>query len=167
MNITEPQTQSEKERLAKDLYEELRRTQEIKDKVSWIEGKILFYYEKFGLHNHLFGKPATRASFYAEIDIPTSTVAFKRSIYEFYVDKHGFSIEELKEANTKKLFRALTYIKDYKKEKVKEVIEMAEREKLSLSDFLVMLGAPEKYCVTHKPTTVEKCKDCGKTLHKV
>lgn len=166
MEINEPKTEQEKQRLAKNLYEELKHTQEIKDKVSWIEGKILFYYEKFGLHNYLFGKPATRTSFYAEIDIPTSTVAFKRSIYEFYVEKHGFSIDELKNANTKKLFRALTYIKDYSKEKVKEVIGLAEREKLSLSDFLVSLGAPEKYCVSHKPTTVEKCKDCGKTLHK-
>ena len=166
--IKEPKSTKEKTKLARELYQQFNEIRTTKDVANWFEGKILYYFDKFGLHNYLFGKAMTKKAFYAEIDVPPSTVAFKRDIYEFYIVRHKFTFEDLRKANTKKLHRALTYIREFPKEKVKEIVDLAEREKQSLSDFLINCGAKDKFCV-HEETqnkNIKVCKLCGKILTK-
>src|SRR3990167_1888052 len=116
--IKEPKTEQEKVKLSRKLYEELKGLRDFKDKTNWIEGQILYLFEKFNLKDFLFGKALSKAAFYAEIDVPVSTAQFKTDIYEFYVIKHGFKIEELLNANTKKLHRAIAFVRDWDKEKI-------------------------------------------------
>ena len=102
----------------------------------WYMGKQLYYFDKFGLQNYLFGKAMSKNAFYGEIDIPISTVAYHTALYGFYVVKHGFSFEELKNSTARKLHRAIPYLQEKPKEKVAEAIELAKRETMGLMDFI-------------------------------
>lgn len=166
--ITEPKSTLERSRLARQLYEDLKQVRDTKDIASWYEGRIFWYFNKFNLYNYLFGKVLSKEKFYEEIDIPASTALAKRSLYDFYVVKHSFTVDELRKANTRKLHRALPFIQDKNREEIKEIISLAEREKQGLHDFLVSCGAPDKWCV-HPETeniNIKTCKKCGKQLKK-
>lgn len=167
-NITEPKSTLQKTKLARKLYDELVDLRDAKDVANWAEGEILYLLSKYGLHNYVFGNTKTRAAFYREIDIPVSTASFKIAIYEFFVVKHGLTFKQLQKANTKKLHRAIQYLRDADKDRVEEVVDLAEREKQSLGDFLVSIGAPDRWCVHQdkEKVEVEVCKECHKQVKK-
>lgn len=165
--IQKPKSTEEKIKLAKKLYQELQEIASIKDGINWYQGKILYFFNEFELYDYLHGKALSKKAFYSEIDIPYSTVQFKSELYEFYIIKHKFSFKELQNANTKKLHRALKYVKTKPRTFIKKVIDLAEREKQSLSDFLINVGMKENYCLhQHKiEGKVVRCEDCGKVIN--
>ena len=57
-------------------------------------------------------------------------------MWKFYVEQHKLSVEQLKNADVYKLGRALTYLHDKDNNEVNRIVELAERGKLSRSDFL-------------------------------
>lgn len=166
--IKEPQSTLEKTKLAKKLYEEYKSIRDTKEMVSWYQAKLIYFLDKFKLHNYLFGKSMSRSAFYGEIDIPLSTANFLNSLYAFYIVKQGFTFDEVKDAALRKLHRALPYLHEKNKEEIKEAVELAKRETLSLSDYLISLGRPENYCVHEPEFIVEKrqkiCSKCGKKI---
>lgn len=165
--IEQPVLITEKTKLAKEIYEEFKKMRDSKDMINWYEGKMLYFFDKYDLYDFLFGEIISKNAFFSEIDTPRSTFEFKRKLYEFYVVQEGFTFKTLQHANTKKLHRALPFIQGKSKKEIKKVIDLAEREKESLSDFLAMIGAtPEGYCVHEErdSVVVEKCKKCGKIL---
>lgn len=166
--VTQPASTLAKTKLARRLYEELKALRDAKDTANWAEGEALYLIDRFGLHNYVFGTTKTKGDFYREVDIPVSTALFKITIYEFYVVRHGFTLADLTEANTKKLHRAIPYLQKAGKRKVKQVVDLAEREKQSLGDFLVSVGAPERWCVHAEQGKVEvtQCKQCKRILNK-
>lgn len=165
--IKEPKSTKEKTELARKLIKEFQEIRETKDKASWYEGRLLYYFKKFGLRNYLYGKTLSNNAFYAEIDIPASTAEQKIDIYSFYVVENGFKIEDLMESDTRKLHRAIIYIRDKSKDEIKEAVEKAKRGLMSFTDYLISLGAEDKFCV-HEPESkeVKVCKKCGKTIKK-
>jgi hypothetical protein len=163
--IKEPQSSLKKTELAKELYEELKEIRDTKDKANWLLGRIIYFFDKHNLYNYLFGKATSKKAFWAELDIPLSTADFYQRLYEFWVVEKEFKYDDLKNANTKKLHRAIPYVRDRKKEDLVEVIELAEREKMGLNDFMVSVGAPDSLCeheVENK--NIKVCKKCGKNL---
>ncbi len=166
--IAKPASSLAKSKLARELYEQFQDVRDARDKAIWIEARNLYYIDTFGLHNYLFGKDMTKTAFYAEIDVPGATAAFKIALYDFYVIKHGFTFDELSRANTKKLHRAIPFVREAEPEKIKEIVELAEREKQSLSDFLISCGAKDQFCVHEdKEEITDKkvvCKHCHKEL---
>lgn len=166
--IHAPKSSLEKTELARKLYHEFKEIRDTRDKSIWLEARLLYYLDKYGLHNYLFGKALSKAAFSSEIDLPLSTFNFKVNLYEFYVVEHGFTFEDLQEANTKKLHRALPFLKEANKEKVKEVVELAERERQSLSDFLAEVSGNDSFCTHHEKEEISEkkvvCKLCKKTL---
>lgn len=165
--IPEPKTERSKTFLAKKLYEEFKSIRDAKDRANWEEGRLLYFFEKYDLQNYLFGKPQSKKAFYTEIDVPLSTAAFKVSIYDFYVVQNGFSYKDLKDANTKKLHRAIPFIRGKAKDEIRTVIGYAEREREGLNDFLALIGGKDQYNCTHEHTravTQDVCGDCGKKI---
>ena len=166
---TQPQSTEEKTLLAKSLFEELKQMWDAKDMVNWYEGKMLYYFNKFRLYSYLYGEPTSQSAFYAEVDIPISTAQFKAANYDFYVVKHGFTFKQLRDANTKKLNRAIQYCQTKTKEEMLEVIKDAKRREMGLRDFLINLGAPDLWCVhtkKHKESQeVEICDECHKKVN--
>ena len=140
MNINDtikaPNSSLEKTKLARKLYEEIKEIREIRDTVGWHLSRILYYFDKFGLQNYLFGKAMSKNTFYGEIDIPISTVSYHISLYDFYVVENNIDFELLKGSTTRKLQRAISLLRGKSKSKIIEAVELAKRETLSLSDYL-------------------------------
>lgn len=161
-----PKTEKEKTLLAQELYEAIKSCETTRENLNLIEAEKLYYFNKYDLHNYLFGESITKKAFYEEIDIPWSTANYRLKIYEFYVIKHGIKHEDLLKAAGRKLYAGLPYLKDKDTAKVLEAVELAERGKQGISDFLISIGAKENYCVHEHKTneTVSVCKDCGKKV---
>ena len=134
--ITTPKSSLEKTKLARKIYNEIKSLREIRDMAGWYMGKQLYFFDKFGLQNYLFGKAMSKNAFYGEIDIPISTVAYHIALYEFYVVKNGFTFEELKNSTARKLHRAIPLLQEKSKEKITEAVGLAKRETMGLMDFL-------------------------------
>ena len=127
---------------------------------------MLFYLDNFDLYDYLFGKILSKNAFFAELDVPVPTANFKIRLYDFYVIQHQFTFAELREANTKKLYQAIKFLKNENRDRIKEAIIMAEREKQSLSDFLIGVSGQEPKICQHEPIEehFKRCKKCGKKL---
>lgn len=136
VKIKEPNSSLGKTKLARELYEEMKQIREMRDAAGWYFGKILYYFDKYKLHNYLFGKALSKNAFYAEIDIPHSTVSYYIALYEFYVVDNQIDFKLLRNSATRKLHRAISFLKGKSKNKIIEAIELAKKETLSLSDYL-------------------------------
>jgi len=134
--IKSPNSSLEKTKLARKLYEEIKHIREIRDFAGWHLSKILYYFDKFGLQNYLFGKAMSKNTFYGEIDIPISTVFYHTSLYEFYIIENNIDFNLLKDATTRKLSRGIPLLKGKSKDKIIKAVELAKKETLSLSDYL-------------------------------
>ena len=136
VKIKEPNSSLGKIKLARGLYEEMKQIREMRDIAGWYLGKILYYFDKYKLHNYLFGKALSKNAFYAEIDIPHSTVSYYITLYEFYIVDNQIDFKLLRNSATRKLHRAIPLLKGKPKDKIMEAVELAKRETLSLSDYL-------------------------------
>ena len=141
MNLTkEPESISEKKKLARQLHEELKKIMAKKKETNWEEGKILYYFDHYKLYDFLMKGHISKFIAWKEMGIPPSTAQFKISLYSFYIVQHHFSLEELNGASEKKLHRAIPLIKDKPKEAIGMVIREAKKSEVRLEEFRKVVG---------------------------
>lgn len=136
VHSTAPKSTKEKHEVAKRLVEKLDEVQIKQALHSWTIGAILYEIRKYGLHHYAYGKIHSMSAFYDEIGIPQSTARYRIALWEFYIEKHGYKIDDLLYCDMNKLQRAISYIREQDKKVVNNVVELAQRGRMSRDEFI-------------------------------
>jgi len=153
----------EKTDKAQEIYSKFKALNSAKIDVYWRQAEMLYKLKKDNLYKFVFGdNEQTWASFLSEIGVPNSSANQKISNWDFFINKHGMKIEDLK-VDTSSLYYITNGRKDSSKEDVEEAIHMAQT--LSRGDFVQNIKGDAE--CSHGETieaSFYKCKDCGRKL---
>lgn len=163
--IKQPNSLVEKVDSARELYNDMMKYREIKGACHWYEGNFLFLLKENNLYKFVFGESGSPEwkDFLSEVGISYTGAQQKMNMYEFYVEKHGFSMEEMEGVNTNNLILVLPKIKDKPREEVAEWILKCKT--LSRNQLRTALG-DDDVCKHEDIEKVEVCicKHCRKKV---
>lgn len=132
----EPETLKDKVEFGQQLKRFFDKARYNSEVWKWIEGGALYFIEKYNLYDYVFGRQISKKSFFEELGIPYSTAIMRIDMWKTYVIKFGYSLDELKDAETYKLSKCVVYLKDKSKSDADRILSLAKRSLLSRSDFI-------------------------------
>lgn len=133
-----PISSEQKHIYGKQLVDAYYKAQFSSEIFKWIIGGILYKIDKLGLHNYVYGKALSKKAFFEEVGIPPSTAQSRIQLWDFYIEQHKLKIEQVQNADIHKLMRGMVKLKkqNANTQEVLKVVELAERGKISRTDFL-------------------------------
>ena len=136
VGTTAPKSTTDKHKRAKQIESGIHKTQQKHELHKWVLSCYLYQMKKHNLYNYLSGKIYSRSAFYDELGLPQSTARYYETLWEFYIEKHGLTVDNVMSADTHKLQRAVAFIKDKDTKDVRHTVELAERGRMSRDEFI-------------------------------
>lgn len=131
-----PKSTTEKYEVANLIVEGIKETQLKYELHKWVMSGRVYQMKKYNLYHYVNGKVHSKAAFYDEHGIPQSTARYYEMLWDFYVEQHDMKIDELIMSDTHKLQRAIPYIKEQNTKAVKDVVELAQKGRMSRDEFI-------------------------------
>lgn len=153
----------DKVRKAKEVFDGVKALSAVRDSIYWKQAESLYTLKKDNLFRFVFGSDdQSWSSFLSEVQMPLSSADQKVRTWDFYIVRHGFTLEELSGVDTSSLYTIATNKPMATKEEITALI--GDAKVLGRGDFLAQLKGVD--CI--HPDTVEeshhRCKVCKRKL---
>lgn len=152
---------------ARKLYEALEEINRVRNHFYWQQAELLYKLRSGNLYKLVFGEQGNQSwsSFLTEIGVPPSTASQKLTNYQFFIVKHGFTVDQLTGADTSSLYHLAQYRPDSDEAGVRELVTQLQEKSVTRGDFIAMMKGND--CAHPKEPvrqTVFTCPDCHRKV---